>query len=128
MSLRLNFPGYLDGSNGLRNDVPWDELPQRMLQFWKAGIPVHCHANGDEAIDASLDALATRVADEKGKGLIGASRNLVTRIQVETRDLISDLRDPAETAGDLLGPLARSPARPCVRGWRVGGGSGGAPR
>jgi len=58
MSLRLNFPGYLDGSNGVRNDVPWDELPARMMQFWKAGIQVHCHANGDQAIDASLDALA----------------------------------------------------------------------
>lgn len=58
MSLRLNFPGYLDGSNGLRNDVPWDELHERMLPFWKAGIQIHCHANGDEAIDASLDALA----------------------------------------------------------------------
>ncbi len=58
MSLRLNFPGYLDGSNGVRNDVPWDELPARMLQFWKAGIQIHCHANGDQAIDASLDALA----------------------------------------------------------------------
>ena len=58
MSLRLNFPGYLDGSNGLRNDVPWDDLPARMMQFWKAGIQVHCHANGDEAIDASLNALA----------------------------------------------------------------------
>jgi predicted amidohydrolase YtcJ len=58
MSLRLNFPGYLDGGNGLRNDVPWDELHDRMLPFWKAGIQIHCHANGDEAIDASLDALA----------------------------------------------------------------------
>jgi predicted amidohydrolase YtcJ len=58
MSLRLNFPGYLDGSNGLRNDVPWDELHERMMPFWKAGIQIHCHANGDEAIDASLDALA----------------------------------------------------------------------
>ena len=58
MSLRLNFPGYLDGGNGLRNDVPWDELHERMLPFWKAGIQIHCHANGDEAIDASLDALA----------------------------------------------------------------------
>jgi len=56
-------------------------------------------------VSLRLDALATRVADEKGKGLIGASRNLVTRIQVETRDLISDLRDPAETAGDLLAAL-----------------------
>jgi predicted amidohydrolase YtcJ len=58
MSLRLNFPGYLDGSNGLRNDVPWDELHERMLPFWKAGIQIHCHANGDEAVDASLNALA----------------------------------------------------------------------
>jgi predicted amidohydrolase YtcJ len=58
MSLRLNFPGYLEGGNGLRNDVPWDELHERMLPFWKAGIQIHCHANGDEAIDASLDALA----------------------------------------------------------------------
>ena len=58
MSLRLNFPGYLDGGNGVRNDVPWEELHDRMLPFWKAGIQIHCHANGDEAIDASLDALA----------------------------------------------------------------------
>jgi len=58
MSLRLNFPGYLDGSNGLRNDIPWDELHERMLPFWKAGIQIHCHANGDEAVDASLNALA----------------------------------------------------------------------
>lgn len=58
MSLRLNFPGYLDGSNGIRNDVPWDELHERMLPYWKAGIQIHCHANGDEAVDATLDALA----------------------------------------------------------------------
>jgi predicted amidohydrolase YtcJ len=58
MSLRLNFPGYLDGGNGIRNDIPWDELHERMLPFWKKGIPIHCHANGDEAIGATLDALA----------------------------------------------------------------------
>lgn len=58
MSARVNFPGYLDGTNGLRGDVPWNELPERMLPFWKAGIQIHCHANGDEAIDAALDALA----------------------------------------------------------------------
>ncbi|MBN8991316.1 MAG: amidohydrolase [Rhizobiales bacterium] len=58
MSLRLNFPGYLDGSNGIRNDIPWDELHERMLPYWKAGIQIHCHANGDEAVDATLDALA----------------------------------------------------------------------
>ena len=58
MSLRVNFPGYLDGGNGLRNDIPWDDFHRRMLPFWQLGIPIHCHANGDEAIDASLDALS----------------------------------------------------------------------
>ena len=58
MSLRVNFPGYLDGSNGLRNFVPWEQMADRMEPFWRAGLQIHCHANGDEAIDASLDALA----------------------------------------------------------------------
>ncbi|MFZ9408226.1 MAG: amidohydrolase [Burkholderiaceae bacterium] len=58
MSLRLNFPGYLDGSNGLRNFVPWDQMADRMEPYWRRGLQIHCHANGDEAIDATLDALA----------------------------------------------------------------------
>ncbi len=58
MSLRLKFPGYLDGGNGLRGDVPWEELAQRMYPYWERGIQIHAHANGDEAIDAVLDALA----------------------------------------------------------------------
>ncbi|MEZ5726641.1 MAG: amidohydrolase [Burkholderiaceae bacterium] len=58
MSLRVNFPGYLDGSNGLRNFVPWEEMADRMEPYWRRGLQIHCHANGDEAIDASLDALA----------------------------------------------------------------------
>jgi predicted amidohydrolase YtcJ len=58
MSLRVRPPGYLDGGNGLRGDIPWDKLAARMLMFWKAGVQIHAHANGDEAIDAVLDALA----------------------------------------------------------------------
>jgi signal transduction histidine kinase len=62
-------------------------------------------------VSLRLDALATRVNDEKGKSLITASRNLVSRIQSETRDLISDLRDPSETAGDLCAALAAVASR-----------------
>ncbi len=58
-----------------------------------------------------LDALATREIDDKGRSLIAASRSLVSRIQTETRDLISDLRDPAESAGDLRTALAGVAAR-----------------
>jgi signal transduction histidine kinase len=57
-------------------------------------------------VSLRLDAVATRPLDDKGRGLIAAARNLVSRIQTETRDLISDLRDPAETAGDLGAVLA----------------------
>ena len=49
-----------------------------------------------------LDAAAKRAFDEKGQGLIRASRGLVSKIQVETRNLISDLRSPAESTGDLV--------------------------
>lgn len=58
LSSRVNFPGYLGGGNGLRNDLPWQEMAARMKPFWEKGIPIHCHANGDEALDATLDALA----------------------------------------------------------------------
>ncbi len=62
-------------------------------------------------VSLRLDALATRIHDEKGLGLVSASRNLVSRIQIETRDLISDLRDSAEKAGDLAAALAAVAAR-----------------
>ncbi|MSU50414.1 MAG: sensor histidine kinase [Opitutus sp.] len=62
-------------------------------------------------VSLRLDALATREIDEKGRHLVTASRNLVSRIQTETRDLIADLRDPNETAGDLTTALAAVAAR-----------------
>ncbi len=62
-------------------------------------------------VSLRLDALATREIDDKGRQLVSASRNLVSRIQVETRDLIGDLRDATETAGDLAAALAVVAAR-----------------
>lgn len=56
-------------------------------------------------VSLRLDGLATRVTDDKARTLVADSRSLVSRIQTETRDLISDLRDPAETAGDLVAAL-----------------------
>ncbi|MFR9798552.1 amidohydrolase [Streptomyces sp. MS06] len=58
MSSLVNFPGYLDGRNGSVNDTPWDQMVDRMTKYWKAGIQIHCHANGDESVDAVLDSLA----------------------------------------------------------------------
>lgn len=57
-------------------------------------------------VSLRLDALATRELDEKGRTLIATSRHLVSRIQTETRNLISDLRDSSESAGDVTSALA----------------------
>ncbi|HRE80825.1 MAG TPA: sensor histidine kinase [Opitutaceae bacterium] len=62
-------------------------------------------------VSLRLDALETRITDEKGKQLAAASRNLVARIQVETRSLIADLRDPVEMARDLPTALQQVAAR-----------------
>lgn len=57
MSLRLKFPFYLDGDNGLRGENEWSALADVMMPYWTRGVQIHVHANGDEAIDAVLDAL-----------------------------------------------------------------------
>ena len=57
MTLRLNFPGYLDGEHGLTGEVPWPDMVERMLPFWKNGIQIHSHANGDETVDMTLNTL-----------------------------------------------------------------------
>jgi predicted amidohydrolase YtcJ len=55
MGSLVNFPGYLDGGNGQQGD---GNLVEIMMPFWKAGFQLHCHANGDQAVDITLDALA----------------------------------------------------------------------
>lgn len=56
-TLRLRFPGYLDGHEGHRGQTPWEELVETMLPYWKAGIQIHSHANGDETVQMTLDVL-----------------------------------------------------------------------
>ncbi len=53
-----------------------------------------------------LDAAAARGGDEKLRGFLEGSRNLVSRIQTETRNLVSDLRQDPGEAADLVGTLA----------------------
>ena len=53
----VNDPGYLDGTNGSVNAIPWDQLTDRMFPWWDAGIKIHIHANGDRALDQALDSL-----------------------------------------------------------------------
>ena len=58
MTLRLNFPGYLDGEQGLTGETPWEDMVECMLPYWQAGIQIHSHANGDQTVDMTLDTLA----------------------------------------------------------------------
>lgn len=58
MSSMVNFPGYLEGGNGLVSDIPWDKYTETMLPYWEAGIQIHAHSNGDLATDQTLATLA----------------------------------------------------------------------
>ncbi|WP_110675278.1 amidohydrolase [Salinicola sp. RZ23] len=56
-SARLNWPGYHDGMpNGL-----WNAEPERLIEvvqrYHQAGLQLHIHTNGDEAVDLMLDAI-----------------------------------------------------------------------
>lgn len=55
MGSLVGFPGYLEGLNGQQGD---GDLVKLMRPYWKAGFQLHCHANGDQAVDITLDALA----------------------------------------------------------------------
>ena len=56
-TLRLRYPGYLDGHEGHRGETPWEDLVETMLPYWKAGFQIHSHANGDETVQMTLDLL-----------------------------------------------------------------------
>lgn len=56
-TLRLRYPGYLDGHEGHRGETPWEDLVEAMLPYWKAGFQIHSHANGDETVEMTLDLL-----------------------------------------------------------------------
>ena len=54
---RLRAPGYLDDRpNGLWL-IPPEQVVQRLRAFHAAGITVHAHCNGDQAVDVFLDAV-----------------------------------------------------------------------
>jgi len=48
-----------------------------------------------------LDAAASRVSDEKARGLLEQQRRLLSRLQSETHDFVWDLRDPSRQDAPL---------------------------
>jgi predicted amidohydrolase YtcJ len=56
---KLSWPHYYDGeSNGIWDLPPkTDELAEVLLPYHKAGLRIHCHCNGDKAVEAFLDAI-----------------------------------------------------------------------
>lgn len=56
-TLMLEWPGYLEGGQGNIGDAPYDEVWKQFKPYWDAGVHIHVHANGDAAINATLNAL-----------------------------------------------------------------------
>lgn len=55
-NMRMNAPGYTDGHEGKWMTEP-AVLRGQFQRFWDAGFDLHVHVNGDEGVDAVLDAL-----------------------------------------------------------------------
>ncbi|OLO09207.1 amidohydrolase [Salinicola sp. MH3R3-1] len=54
---RLKWPGYHDGSpNGMWNAEP-EYLTEIVQRYHQAGLQLHIHTNGDEAVELMLDAI-----------------------------------------------------------------------
>lgn len=54
---RMLWPGYHNGQpNGMWNAPP-EVLQQRVLDYHQAGVQMHIHVNGDEAVELMLDAI-----------------------------------------------------------------------
>lgn len=54
---RVKWPGYVGGQpNGIWNTPP-DQIFAQCEAFQRHGIHMHCHVNGDEAAEVTLDAL-----------------------------------------------------------------------
>jgi len=57
---RMKWPGYYNGhENGLWYIEPREELLRVLGTYHRAGLQVHIHTNGDEATEATIDAIET---------------------------------------------------------------------
>lgn len=56
-SADLKWPGYFNETKGQPITADKEELKKAALPFWKAGIPIHIHVNGNKATDDALDIL-----------------------------------------------------------------------
>jgi len=79
---RLRPPGYFNGSpNGLWLMDP-ETFHETLLAYHRAGLTIHCHCNGDEAVDVFLDAVeqAQAIAPQADH------RHTIHHCQLTTRD------------------------------------------
>jgi predicted amidohydrolase YtcJ len=53
---RLNWPGYLNGATGIWLYDP-DRFRALVMAFHRAGITIHTHCNGDQAVDLFVEAV-----------------------------------------------------------------------
>jgi predicted amidohydrolase YtcJ len=84
---RLRWPFYPDGSNG-QWLLPPDHLDEIIATFLRAGLLLHAHVNGDEAIDAFLDGLEAALRT----GSFPDHRTTLQHCQMVTADQLRRVR------------------------------------
>lgn len=79
---RLRAPGYYNGKpNGIWLMDP-ETFSETLLAYHKAGLTIHCHCNGDEAVDVFIDA----VARAQAKAPFPDHRHTIHHCQLTTID------------------------------------------
>ncbi|MGB9115191.1 amidohydrolase [Bradyrhizobium sp.] len=58
LGMAIENPGYIDGHTGIYIIKPGDALRDALMPWWKAGMQIHVHSNGNAGNQATLDALA----------------------------------------------------------------------
>ena len=112
---RLRWPGYLQEGNGIWV-VPPEQVADILRPYHRAGLLIHVHCNGDEAVDVYLEAV------EDARRRVEADTGLVLR-------WIFDI--PGESgleAADVTLDVALNHAPDALVGFGLGGPEIGVPR
>ena len=109
---RLNFPGYLgDRKNGIWLLTP-EAFRENLEAFHRAGITVHVHCNGDQAVDPFIDSIFFDAvsAAKDFQVVLNAELQTFAAYQVSQKGIYStpDLIDHAENAFDEQTRMALS--------------------
>ncbi len=119
-TMRLSDPGYLAGQSKGTKGVfvtPPDMIAETIRPYWEAGLGVRIHSNGDEAQDATLDALESLRAENVNVRFVIDHGALFSPEQVRRAGELGAVVSAASHYVYYLGEAYQSPLGPERGAW-----------